>query len=64
MGAMTVERESGSNLFAGTANNLYQRAKLTSVQRQEIRQRCEDGENVRDLALEYGVSTSTIRIYR
>lgn len=35
--------------------------KLTPEQRAEIRQRRADGEPVRTLALEYKVSTSTIR---
>lgn len=38
--------------------------KLTPAQIDEIRQRLRDGANAKDLALEYGVTASTIREYR
>ena len=39
----------------------YQPSKLTPAQRDLIRRRVADGETVRDLAVEFGVSSRTIR---
>lgn len=39
---------------------IYQPAKLTPAQRDEIGFRRMDGETIRDLALEYGVSRTSI----
>ena len=39
----------------------YQPSKLTPAQRDEIRRRVADGETVRALAAEFGVSSRTIR---
>ena len=40
----------------------HSRPKLTPQQRDDIRRRVADGESVGDLAVEYGVSTRTIRL--
>lgn len=37
--------------------------KVTGHQKDQIRQRVADGEDIRDLATEYGVSARTIRLY-
>jgi DNA invertase Pin-like site-specific DNA recombinase len=39
----------------------HDRPKLTPSQRDQIRQRIADGESVRELAAEFGVSARTIR---
>lgn len=39
----------------------YSRPKLTAAQRDDIRRRIAEGEAVRDLAVEFGVSVRTIR---
>jgi DNA-binding NarL/FixJ family response regulator len=41
----------------------WAKPRLTPQQRQDIRQRVTDGEDLQALALEYGVTTSTIRHY-
>ena len=41
----------------------YKRPKLTPAQRDDIRRRIAEGEKATALALEFGVSTLTIRLY-
>ncbi|MFJ4624282.1 helix-turn-helix domain-containing protein [Streptomyces sp. NPDC088812] len=58
---MATSSQRGWNNGRQPAPAYYERTKLTPQQRDEIRRRIADGETVTALAVEFGVSTRTIR---